>query len=104
MTAYEVRIIDWSSDVCSSDLLHLIFDPDPDRVEPRGRTRFPGAEPYPCGQVLCAAAGAATVQAIADGRGLRPLFPDRAVFPRRRPARRSAAGRILPAQIGRAHV
>src|SRR3546814_15718056 len=80
MTAYEVRIIDWSSDVCSSDLLHRIFDPDPDRVEPRGRTRFPGAEPYPCGQVLCAAAGAATVQAIADGRGLRPLFPDRAVF------------------------
>src|SRR3546814_7203108 len=35
-TAYEMRISDWSSDVCSSDLLRLIGDylrstPDPDR-------------------------------------------------------------------------
>src|SRR3546814_16844857 len=60
--------------------LHRIFDPDPDRVEPRGRTRVPGDEPYPCGQVLCAAAGAATIQAIADGPRLRPPVPHPAVF------------------------
>ena len=37
------------------------------------------------GQVLRAAAGAAEVQAAAHGRGLRPLFPDRALLPRRGP-------------------
>ena len=34
------------------------------------------------GQVLCAAAGSAAVQAAADDLRLRPLFPDRAVLPR----------------------
>ena len=50
------------------------------------------------GQVLRAAAGAAAVQAAADGGRLRPLFPDRAVLPRRGPARRPPAGRVLPAR------
>ena len=33
------------------------------------------------GKVLRAAAGAAAVQAVADGRGIRSLFPDRALLP-----------------------
>ncbi len=40
------------------------------------------------GKFLCAAAGAADVQAAADGRRFRPLFPDRPLLPRRGPARR----------------
>src|SRR3546814_3030893 len=28
MTAYEMRISDWSSDVCSSDLVGYVIDPD----------------------------------------------------------------------------
>src|SRR3546814_9796501 len=33
--AYEMRISDWSSDVCSSDLLHVrFFDPYPDAPLP----------------------------------------------------------------------
>src|SRR3546814_3147915 len=37
-TAYEMRISDWSSDVCSSDLLHLValigqFEADADAAE-----------------------------------------------------------------------
>ena len=71
--------------------LHRVPDPDPDRLEPRGRARLPRAEPRPSGQVLRAPAGAADVQAAADGRGLRPLFPDRAVLPRRGRARRPLA-------------
>jgi aspartyl-tRNA synthetase len=52
------------------------------------------------GQVLRAAAGAAAVQAAADGLGLRQVFPDRALFPRRGPARRPLAHRFLPARHG----
>ncbi len=43
-------------------------------------------------QLLRAAAVAAAVQAAADGRRLRALLPDRAVLPRRGPARRPPAG------------
>jgi hypothetical protein len=75
-----------------------ICDPDPDRLVAGRRARLPGAEPHPPRPVLRAAAGAAAVQAASDGFRLRPLFPDRAVLPRRRPARRPAAGRILPAR------
>ena len=50
------------------------------------------------GQVLRAAAGAAAVQAAADGLRLRPLFPDRALLPRRGRARRPLAWRVLPAR------
>ena len=34
------------------------------------------------GRILCATPGATTVQAIDHGGGLRPLLPDRALFPR----------------------
>ena len=44
------------------------------------------------GQVLRAAAGAAAVQAAADGRRAGEVFPDRPLLPRRRPARRPPAG------------
>jgi aspartyl-tRNA synthetase len=43
------------------------------------------------GQVLRTAAVAADLQAAADDGGLRPLLPDRALFPRRRPSRRPPA-------------
>src|SRR5471032_2609504 len=62
--------------------LHRVPDPDPDGRQSRGRAILPGAEPAPSRQILRAAAGAADVQAAADGVGLRPLFPDRALLPR----------------------
>jgi hypothetical protein len=72
--------------------LHRVPDADPDGLVAGRRARLPGAEPHPSGQVLRAAAGAAAVQAAADDVGLRPLLPDRAVLPRRRPARRPLPG------------
>ena len=51
------------------------------------------------GEFLRAAAVAAVVQAIADGRGLRQIHADRPLLPRRGPARRSA-GRIHAARHG----
>ncbi len=75
-----------------------IPDPDPDGILAGGRARLPGAVATASGQVLRAAAGAATVQATHHDRGLRPLFPDRAVLPRRGRARRPFARRILPAR------
>ena len=51
------------------------------------------------GSVLCAAAGAAAVQAAADGGGLRSLFPDRAVLPRRGQPGRPQPGRVLSARF-----
>src|SRR3546814_14656070 len=41
-TAYEMRISDWSSDVCSSDLVHARRG-RPGRAGQRGRGRRPGA-------------------------------------------------------------
>ena len=73
-------------------------DADPDRLEPRRRARLPRAVAHPSRQVLRAAAGAAAVQAAADDGRLRPLLPDRAVLPRRGPARRPSARRVLPAR------
>ena len=49
------------------------------------------------GKFYRAAAVAAALQAAADGRGLRPLLPDRALLPRRGPARRPPA-RVHPAR------
>src|SRR3546814_5304177 len=56
-TAYEMRISDWSSDVCSSDLLHRRRHPDLGRVVrgARPRTsvvavRLPLARPHPPGR------------------------------------------------------
>ena len=73
-------------------------DADPDGLLAGRRARLPGAVAAASGQVLRAAAGAAAVQAADHDRGLRPLFPDRAVLPRRGRARRPLAGRILPAR------
>ena len=75
-----------------------IPDADPHLELAGRRARLPRAEPHPPGQVLRAAAGAAAVQAAADGGRLRSLFSDRALLPRRRRPRRSIAGRVLPAR------
>src|SRR3546814_400988 len=44
MTAYEMRISDWSSDVCSSDLLLLLFKLSCRRIE-RGICSLPAILP-----------------------------------------------------------
>ncbi len=72
--------------------IHRHRDPDADALHARRRARLPGAVPRACGRVLRAAAVAAALQADADGRRLRPLLPDRALLPRRGPARRPPAG------------
>ena len=77
-----------------------VLDADPHRVVARGRARFSRALAHSRRQVLRAAAGPAAVQAAADGVGLRPLLPDRAVLPRRGSARRPPAGRVLSARRG----
>src|SRR3546814_2153922 len=43
-TAYEMRISDWSSDVCSSDLVTLDVEVGEEPVEPRGQPPGPVAE------------------------------------------------------------
>ncbi len=73
-------------------------DADHHRFLARGRARLSRAVAAPSGQVLCPAAGAAAVQAADHGGGLRPLLPDRALLPRRGPARRPLAHRLLPAR------
>jgi hypothetical protein len=80
--------------------LHRVPDADHHRLQPRRGARLPGAVAPASGQVLRPAAGAAAVQAADHGGGLRPLFPDRALFPRRGPARRPLAHRLLPARPG----
>ncbi len=72
-------------------------DAGPRPEHARRRSRLPRSQPRPRGAFLRPAAIAAIVQAIADGRRLRPLFPDRALLPRRRPPREPAAG-IHPAR------
>ena len=79
--------------------LHRVPDADPDRRLARGRARLPGAEPAASRHLLRAAAGAAAVQAAADGRRVRPLFPDRPVLPRRGRPGRPLARRVLPARF-----
>ena len=71
--------------------LHRRRDADADQGDARGRARLPRAEPHAARQVLRAAAVAADLQAAADDVGLRPLLPDRALLPRRGPARGSPA-------------
>ena len=77
-----------------------IPDADPDRVVAGRRARLSGAVAHPSRKVLRAAAGAAAVQAAHHGVGLRPLFPDRALLPRRGRARRPLARRVLSARSG----
>src|ERR1051326_8106725 len=62
--------------------LHGVPDADPDRELARGRAGLSGSEPAASRQVLRAPAGAATIQAAADGGRLRPLFPDRPLLSR----------------------
>ena len=71
--------------------LHRHRDADALQVDARRRARLPGALARAPRPVLRAAAVAAALQADADGRGLRPLLPDRQVLPRRGPARRPPA-------------
>ena len=71
--------------------LHRSRDADAHQGDAGGRARLSRAEPHASGQVLRAAAVAADLQAAADDVGLRPLLPDRALLPRRGPARRPAA-------------
>jgi len=57
---------------------------DPHRFVPRGRAGLSGTRPQTPRQVLRSAAGAPAVQAAADDKRFRPLFPDRPLLPRRR--------------------
>ena len=75
-------------------------DADHHRLLARGRARLPRALAPASGQVLRAAAGAAAVQAADHGVGLRQVLPDRALLPRRGPARRPLAHGFLPARHG----
>ncbi len=68
-----------------------IPDADPDRFFAGRRARLSRSLAHPSGEILRAAAGAAAVQAAHHGGGLRPLFPDRALLPRRGRARRPFA-------------
>ena len=81
--------------------LHRVPDADPDRLQPRGRPRLSRAEPGPSRQILRAPAGAADVQAADHGRRLRPLFPDRALLPRRGRPRRPLARANSTSSISR---
>ena len=58
-----------------------ITTPHSDRLLPGGRPGLSGARPEAPRQVLCPAPGSPAVQAAADDRGLRPVFPDRSLLP-----------------------
>ena len=66
-------------------------DADPHALDARGRARLPRAVAPEPRRVLRAPAVAAAVQAAADDERLRALLPDRALLPRRGPARRPPA-------------
>ena len=74
-------------DLPAGERLHRHRDADPDQQHARGGARLPGAEPRAPGQVLRAAAEPAGAQADLHDLGRRPLLPDRALLPRRGPAR-----------------
>src|SRR3546814_9118528 len=52
-TAYEMRISDWSSDVCSSDLVRRLADlePHPQPQPDKHRRRQEWNAPAPCGEI-----------------------------------------------------
>ena len=66
-------------------------DADSDAIDAGGRARLPRAEPRASRRILRAAAIAADLQADPDDRRHGSLLPDRALLPRRGPARRSPA-------------
>src|SRR5437763_879484 len=84
-------------------LLQLVFHPEraPEAhaLHAGGGTRLPGPRPDSAGLVLRAAPIPADLQAAVDDRRLRALLPDRALLPRRGPARRPPA-RVQPAGPG----
>ena len=61
------------------------------QLDARRRPRLRRPQPHEPQPVLCPAPVAADPQTAADGRRLRQVFPDRALLPRRRPARRPPA-------------
>ena len=67
---------------------------------PEGGPGLPGALPEAPGQVLRPAPGPPAVQAAADDRRLRPLFPDRPLLPGRGRPGRPLPRRVLPAGHG----
>src|SRR3954454_19822841 len=75
-----------------------VSDADLDRLVAGRRERFSCAVAAAPRQVLRAAAGAAAVQTADDDFGVRPLLPDRALFPRRGRARGPLARRVLSAR------
>ena len=67
-------------------------DADPDQVDSRRRARLSRAVARPSRRVLRPAAVAAALQAAAHDRRIREVHADRALLPRRGPARRPPAG------------
>ena len=94
------QVIDFDPPPDEGGRLLRIPDADPDGIVAGRRARLSRALAHPSGKILRAAAGAAAIQAADHGVGLRPLFPDRALLPRRGCARRPFAGRILSARSG----
>ena len=71
-----------------------------DALDSGRRARLPGAQPRRAREVLRPAPIAADLQATADGGGIRQVFSDRALLPRRRSAR-AIARRSLRKSIWR---
>ena len=85
------KVIDFDPPPHEGRRLLRIPDADPHRVVAGRRARLSGALAHPSGKILRAAAGAAAIQAADHDRWVRPLFPDRAVLPRRGCTRRPLA-------------
>src|SRR3546814_3583156 len=75
-TAYEMRISDWSSDVCSSDLQDRVVELDADRGEPAVHHRRPVRAQAPEHQADPLQAGSAGRRAGEAYRGSLPGGPE----------------------------